>query len=238
MTADPHVIREHKNGEPKGESFPIIIICNLISQAAAVTFICLTVSSIQAADASKSRFDAILAQFGFHGLEQPNEGVIDNLVEREPGHSQREIGNSFEDSKVGDRVARRVPLVRLDLDNRPFLVYGDDSKMLKKMKRVKKTPGVRRPKAASPLVLRKLKRRPRLVVRNSEGELAPPRLHHLNARVPKMYSFKSRYDMIDKKKICMIKTYLIQNAVIEHKSGTLSCCLFLLLLFLSENTVH
>ena len=93
------------------------------------------------AETSKSRFDAILAQFGFQGLGQPDvddTGVIDNLVEREPGHSQREIGNSFEDSKVGDRVARRVPLVRLDLDNRPFLVNGDDSKMLKKMKRLKK----------------------------------------------------------------------------------------------------
>ena len=149
-----------------------------------------------ASQASKSRFDAILAQFGFHGLQQPDAGVIDNLVERELDQLQGgEVGNSLENSRLlGDRVARRVPLVRLDLDNRPFLVYGDDSK-LRKVKKVKKAP-LRRPKAsASPLDLRDLRRRPRLVVLNSEGELVPPRLRHLNVRVPKMYSFKSRYLM-------------------------------------------
>lgn len=146
-----------------------------------------------ASQASKSRFDAILAQFGFHGLEQPEAGVIDNLVERElDQHQGGEVVNSLEDSRfLGDRVARRVPLVRLDLDNRPFLVYGDDLKLVRKVKKVKKTP-LRRPKA-SPLDLRDLRRRPRLVVLNSEGELVPPRLRHLNVRVPKMYSFKSRF---------------------------------------------
>ena len=157
--------------------------------------ICLAVSSVKhcdaaaaaadATEASKSRFDAILAQFGFHGLEQPDAGVIDNLVERELDQDQGEV----EDSRLGDRVARRVPLVRLDLDNRPFLVYGDDSKLVRKVK--KKAP-LRRGKV-SPVDLRDLGRRPRLVILNSEGELVPPRLHHLNVRVPKMYSFKSRY---------------------------------------------
>jgi len=141
-----------------------------------------------ASQASKSRFDAILAQFGFHGLEQPDAGVIDNLVEREiDQHQEGDVVNSLdEDSRLlGDRIARRVPLVRLDLDNRPFLVYGDDSKLVRKVKKVKKAP-LRRPKAD-------LRRRPRLVVLNSEGELVPPRLQHLNVRVPKMYSFKSRF---------------------------------------------
>lgn len=166
------------------------------SKVTTLAVICLaTVSSVKhceaaaagdASQASKSRFDAILAQFGFHGLQQPDAGVIDNLVERE-------VDNSLENSRLlGDRVARRVPLVRLDLDNRPFLVYGDDSK-LRKVKKVKKAP-LRRPKAsASPFDLRDSRRRPRLVVLNSEGELVPPRLHHLNVRVPKMYSFKSRF---------------------------------------------
>jgi len=170
------------------------------SKVAALTVICLAVSSVKhceagadATEASKSRFDAILAQFGFHGLEQPDAGVIDNLVERELDQHQGEVVNSLEDSRLGDRVARRVPLVRLDLDNRPFLVYGDDSKPVRKVKKVKKAP-LRRPKAsASPLDLRDLRRRPRLVILNSEGELVPPRLHHLNVRVPKMYSFKSRF---------------------------------------------
>ena len=133
------------------------------------------------AETSKSRFDAILAQFGFQGLGQPNvddTGVIDNLVEREIDQQHRgEVDNS-----VVERVARRVPLVRLNLDNKPFLVYGEDStKMLRKVKKVKKAP------------VRKLRRRPRLVLLNSEGELRLPRLQHLNVRVPKMYSFKSRY---------------------------------------------
>jgi len=175
------------------------------SKVTALAVICLAaVSSVKhceaaaagdASQASKSRFDAILAQFGFHGLQQPDAGLIDNLVERELDQHQGDVVNSLnEDSKLlGGRVARRVPLVRLDLDNRPFLVYGDDSKLMRKVKKVKKAP-LRRPKAsASPLDLRDLRRRPRLVVLNSEGELVPPRLHHLNVRVPKMYSFKSRF---------------------------------------------
>ena len=148
---------------------------------------CDAAAAADATEASKSRFDAILAQFGFHGLEQPDAGVIDNLVERELDQDEGEV----EDSRLGDRVARRVPLVRLDLDNRPFLVYGDDSKLVRKVKKVKKAP-LRRPKASA-VDLRDLGRRPRLVILNSEGELVPPRLHHLNVRVPKMYSFKSRY---------------------------------------------
>lgn len=175
------------------------------SKVAALAVICLAaVSSVKqceaaaagdASQASKSRFDAILAQFGFHGLQQPDAGLIDNLVERELDQHQGDVVNSLnEDSRLlGDRVARRVPLVRLDLDNRPFLVYGDDSKLMRKVKKVKKAP-LRRPKAsASPLDLMDLRRRPRLVVLNSEGELVPPRLQHLNVRVPKMYSFKSRF---------------------------------------------
>jgi len=175
------------------------------SKVTALAVVCLAaVSSVKhceaaaagdASQASKSRFDAILAQFGFHGLQQPDAGVIDNLVERELDQLQGgEVGNSLEDSRLlGDRVARRVPLVRLDLDNRPFLVHGDDSKLVRKVKKVKKAP-LRRPKAsASPLDLRDLRRRPRLVVLNSEGELVPPRLRHLNVRVPKMYTFKSRF---------------------------------------------
>jgi len=154
---------------------------------------CEAAAAGDASQASKSRFDAILAQFGFHGLEQPDAGVIDNLVERElDQHQGGKVVHSLEDSRpLGDRVARRVPLVRLDLDNRPFLVYGDDSKLVRKVKKVKKAP-LRRPKG-SPLDLRDLRRRPRLVVLNSEGELVPSRLQHLNVRVPKMYSFKSRF---------------------------------------------
>ena len=172
-------------------------------QAAALTAICwLAMSSVNlhceaaggggdASQASKSRFDAILAQFGFHGLEQPDPAVIDNLVEQElDQHQAGEVFNSVEDSRLGNnRVARRVPLVRLNLDNRPFLVYGEDSKLVRKVKKVKKA-AVRRQKASAALDLR---RRPRLVILNSEGELVPPRLQHLNVRVPKMYSFKSRY---------------------------------------------
>merc|ERR1711936_817326 len=83
---------------------------------------CEAAAAGDASQASKSRFNAILAQFGFHGLEQPDAGVIDNLVERELDQHQGEVVNSLEDSRLGDRMARRVPLVRLDLDNRPFLV--------------------------------------------------------------------------------------------------------------------
>ena len=192
------MIREHQNAEFKGESF-LISDSNLILQVTALTAIWLATSSVKlhceaaalggdASQASKSRFDAILAQFGFHGLEQPDAAVIDNLVEQDLDQHQGEVFNSLDDSRLGNRLARRVPLVRLDLDNRPFLVYGDDSKLVRKVKKVKKAP-VRRQKASA----LDLRRRPRLVILNSEGELVPPRLQHLNVRVPKMYSFKSRY---------------------------------------------
>lgn len=192
------MIREHQNEELKGESFPISD-SNLILQVTALTAIWLAMSRVKlhceaaalggdASQASKSRFDAILAQFGFHGLEQPDAAVIDNLVEQELDQHQGEVFNSLDDSRLGNRLARRVPLVRLNLDNRPFLVYGDDSKLVRKVKKVKKAP-VRRQKASA----LDLRRRPRLVILNSEGELVPPRLQHLNVRVPKMYSFKSRY---------------------------------------------
>jgi len=176
------------------------------SKVAALTAICwLAMSSVNlhceaapaagggdASQASKSRFDAILAQFGFHGLEQPDPAVIDNLVERElVQHQGGEVFNSVEDSRLGNnRVARRVPLVRLDLDNKPFLLYGEDSQLVRKVKKVKKAAVVRRQKALATLDLR---RRPRLVILNSEGKLVPPRLQYLNVRVPKMYSFKSRF---------------------------------------------
>ena len=172
--------------------FPVM---NLILQVATLTatFFMVALSSVQnchatsaiaeedGTETSKSRFDAILAQFGFQGLGEPDvddTGVIDNLVERE---IDQQHGGEVDNSVV-ERVARRVPLVRLNLDNKPFLVYGEDSaKMLRKVKKVKKAP------------VRKLRRRPRLVLLNSEGELRLPRLQHLNVRVPKMYSFKSRY---------------------------------------------
>ena len=166
---------------------PILQVATLTA-----TFFMVALSSVQnchatsaiaddRAETSKSRFDMILAQFGFEGLGQPDvddTGVIDNLVERE---IDQQHGGEVDNSVV-ERVARRVPLVRLNLDNKPFLVYGEDSaKMLRKVKKVKKAP------------VRKLRRRPRLVLLNSEGELRLPRLQHLNVRVPKMYSFKSRY---------------------------------------------
>ena len=166
---------------------PILQVATLTA-----TFFMVALSSVQncqatsaiaddGAETSKSRFDTILAQFGFQGLGQPDvddTGVIDNLVEREI--DQQHAGEV--DNSVVERLARRVPLVRLNLDNKPFLVYGEDSaKMLRKVKKVKKAP------------VRKLRRRPRLVLLNSEGELRLPRLQHLNVRVPKMYSFKSRY---------------------------------------------
>ena len=169
------------------DMYPILQVVTLTA-----TFFMVALSSVQnchatsaiaddGTETSKSRFDAILAQFGFQGMGQPDvddTGVIDNLVERE---LDQQHGGEVDNSVV-ERAARRVPLVRLNLDNKPFLVYGEDStKMLRKVKKVKKAP------------VRKLRRRPRLVLLNSEGELRLPRLQHLNVRVPKMYSFKSRY---------------------------------------------
>ena len=157
----------------------------------------------------KTRFDRVLAQFGFHGLRQD---VIGNFVNTETeletaantvsdvdlvevGDGDRDLmemeevdgdGDLMEvvdgDDKTPLRSSRRA-VVRLGSDNRPYLLYTD-----KKLGRKAKV------RQASPLDVRKTvrKRRPKMILINQEGQALAPKLMHLNRRIGPVYSFKSR----------------------------------------------
>ena len=114
-----------------------------------------------------------------------------------------EKNNAFKREVVNqnseDQVIRR-PVVRLGTDNLPYVFYADNEvvkvakvvrKMVRKRKRKKKVF------SAPPLDIRDRpqRRRPKLVLKNSEGQAMPPVLMHLNDRIAPVYSFKSRSDV-------------------------------------------
>ena len=145
----------------------------------------------------KTRFDRVLAQFGFHGLRQD---VIGNFV-----HTETELETAAKSDldlvEVGDGdgdlmevdegdgdsldplVSPRRAVVRLGSDNRPYLLYADKKAGRKAIVR-----------QASPLDVRKTvrKRRPKMILINQEGRPVAPKLMHLNRRIGPVYSFNSR----------------------------------------------
>ena len=147
----------------------------------------------------KTRFDRVLAQFGFHGLRQE---VIGNFVNtgtelETAANSINDVGLVDEGDGDGDLmevdvldgysmdplVSPRRGVVRLGSDNRPYLLYAD------------KKPGRKAiVRQASPLDVRKTvrKRRPKMILINQEGRPVAPKLMHLNRRIGPVYSFKSR----------------------------------------------
>ena len=158
----------------------------------------------------KTRFDRVLAQFGFHGLRQDVIGnfvntkteletaanSVSDMVEVEVRDSDGELVEMEEVDGDGDLMevgdgesttplgSSRRAVVRLGSDNRPYLLYTD-----KKLGRKAKV------KQASPLDVRKTvrKRRPKMILINQEGQAVAPKLMHLNRRIGPVYSFKSRY---------------------------------------------
>ena len=131
----------------------------------------------------------------FESLEKAQGNAGDNVVENEEGKVlKREVVNQNSE----DQVIRR-PVVRLGRDNLPYVFYADNEvvkvakvvrKMVRKRKRKKKVF------SAPPLDIRDRpqRRRPKLVLMNSEGQAMPPILMHLNDRIAPVYSFKSRSD--------------------------------------------
>ena len=106
---------------------------------------------------------------------------------------KREVVN--QNSK--DQVIRR-PVVRLGPDNRPYVFYADNevvkvAKVVRKMM-VRKRKRKKKVVSAPPLDIRDRpqRRRPKLVLMNSDGHAMPPVLMHLNDRIAPVYSFKSR----------------------------------------------
>jgi len=138
----------------------------------------------------------------FESLEKAQENAGDNLV------SVEDTGKIEEEEKVLKRevvdqnseaqVIRR-PVVRLGKDNLPYVFYADNevvkvAKVVRKM-RVRKRKRKKKVISAPPLDIRDQpqRRRPKLVLMNSEGQAMPPVLMHLNDRIAPVYSFKSRF---------------------------------------------
>lgn len=114
-------------------------------------------------------------------------------VEKNEKVLKREVVNQISE----DQVIRR-PVVRLGSDNLPYVFYADNevvkvAKVVRKM-RVRKRKRKKKVVSAPPLDIRdrSQRRRPKLVLMNSEGQAMPPVLMHLNDRIAPVYSFKSR----------------------------------------------
>lgn len=139
----------------------------------------------------------------FESPEEPQGNVGDNVVSVEDVEKQekekvlkREVVNQISE----DQVIRR-PVVRLGADNLPYVFYADNevvkvAKVVRKM-RVRKRKRKKKVVSAPPLDIRDRpqRRRPKLVLMNSEGQAMPPVLMHLNDRIAPVYSFKSRSDV-------------------------------------------
>jgi len=108
---------------------------------------------------------------------------------------KREVVNQISE----DQVIRR-PVVRLGNDNRPYVFYADNevvkvAKVVRKMRVRKRKRKKKKVISAPPLDIRdrSQRRRPKLVLMNSEGQAMAPVLMHLNDRIAPVYSFKSRF---------------------------------------------
>ena len=155
-------------------------------------------SSWQEEDRLGSVLD-ILWPFESHEKLQGNVG--DNVVSVEDVEKaekekvlKREVVNQISE----DQVIRR-PVVRLGNDNLPYVFYADNevvkvAKVVRKMRVRKRKRKKKKVVSAPPLDIRdrSQRRRPKLVLMNSEGQAMPPVLMHLNDRIAPVYSFKSR----------------------------------------------
>ena len=135
----------------------------------------------------------ILWPFESHEEPQGNDGDHAVSVEEKEKVLKREVVNQISE----DQVIRR-PVVRLGADNLPYVFYADNevvkvAKVVRKM-RVRKRKRKKKVVSAPPLDIRDRpqRRRPKLVLMNSEGQAMPPVLMHLNDRIAPVYSFKSR----------------------------------------------
>lgn len=139
----------------------------------------------------------------FESLEKAQENAGDNLVsvedtekneEEEEKVLKREVVNQNSEAQV-----IRRPVVRLGKNNLPYVFYADNevvkvAKVVRKM-RVRKRKRKKKVISAPPLDIRDRpqRRRPKLVLMNSEGQAMAPVLMHLNDRIAPVYSFKSRF---------------------------------------------
>ena len=136
----------------------------------------------------------------FESLEKAQGPIGDNVVSVEDIEDnekvlKREVVNKISGDNV---ISSRRPVVRLGADNRPYVFYADNevvkvAKVVRKM-RVRKRKRKKTVISAPPLDIRDRpqRRRPKLVLMNSEGQAMPPVLMHLNDRIAPVYSFKSR----------------------------------------------
>jgi len=137
----------------------------------------------------------------FESLEKAQGNAGDNVVsveDIEKINEEKVLKREVVNQNSEDQVIRR-PVVRLGADNLPYVFYADNevvkvAKVVRKM-RVRKRKRKKKVISAPPLDIRDQprRRRPKLVLMNSEGQAMPPVLMHLNDRIAPVYSFKSRF---------------------------------------------
>ena len=136
----------------------------------------------------------------FESLEKAQGKAGDNVVsveDVEKNDEEKVLKREVVNQNSEDQVIGR-PVVRLGADNLPYVFYADNevvkvAKVVRKM-RVRKRKRKKKVISAPPLDIRDRprRRRPKLVLMNSEGQAMPPVLMHLNDRIAPVYSFKSR----------------------------------------------
>jgi len=137
----------------------------------------------------------------FESLEKAQGKAGDNVVsveDIEKNNEEKVLKREVVNQNSEEQVIRR-PVVRLGADNLPYVFYADNevvkvAKVVRKM-RVRKRKRKKKVMSAPPLDIRDRpqRRRPKLVLMNSEGQAMPPVLMHLNDRIAPVYSFKSRF---------------------------------------------
>jgi len=137
----------------------------------------------------------------FESLEKAQGKAGDNVVsveDIEKNDEEKVLKREVVNQNSEEQVIRR-PVVRLGADNLPYVFYADNevvkvAKVVRKM-RVRKRKRKKKVISAPPLDIRDRpqRRRPKLVLMNSEGQAMPPVLMHLNDRIAPVYSFKSRF---------------------------------------------
>merc|ERR1712021_58206 len=174
----------------------------LRAPAQALLLILLHVSNVTCRPSSgpEDRLGSVLdIPWPFESLENAQGSVGDNVVSVEDVEKfEKEKVLKREVVNQNSEVIRR-PVVRLGSDNLPYVFYADNevvkvAKVVRKMM-VRKRKRKKKVVSAPPLDIRSKsqRRRPKLVLMNSEGQAMPPILMHLNDRIAPVYSFMSRF---------------------------------------------
>jgi len=179
---------------------PTRLLAKALAQVLLLILLQVSNVSCRPSNGQEDRLGSVLdILWPFESNEKLQGNVGDHVVsvedvEKNEKVLKREVVNQISE----DQVIRR-PVVRLGSDNLPYVFYADNevvkvAKVVRKM-RVRKRKRKKKVVSAPPLDIRdrSQRRRPKLVLMNSEGQAMPPVLMHLNDRIAPVYSFKSRF---------------------------------------------